>query len=403
MTPIEIRPHQLRALLWLLVLVPLIPIALMFQMMLNSVRAERLTSFDRLAAIYQQTLDTAEPGFARLTSGETPPSPRDVHNFVRGLLDRDVVLRVIDHEGRVLTGANVADSQPVARKSLHRHGLPWTVQVFLLDDETLARGAREQFRGYLGVVIGAVAGVLIIAVVAALTVSRQLELRELRNTAVATVAHELRTPLAAMRMLVDTLREGRVRDETQRQEYLDLIAAENERLSRLAEDFLTFSRLDRGKHKLTLAPVAPGAVVEQALQGLRSRLEAPGCAFSLDLPSDLPPVRADRDALASVLANLLDNALKYTGDAKRISLWARAARDAVVFAVTDNGIGMDRAQLERVFEPFHQVDDRLARDAEGAGLGLAIVARIVGLHGGRIHVDSKPGQGATFSIRIPLA
>jgi signal transduction histidine kinase len=403
MTPPEIRPHQIRALLWLLVLVPLIPIALMFQLVLNSVRAERSTSLDRLSSIYQQALDSAEPAFSRLVAAEGSPSPREIHNLVRGLLDRDVVLRVVDSEGRVLTGANIAASQPIARKSLHRHGLPWTVQVFLLDEETLARGAREQFRGYLGIVIGAVAVVLIIATAAALTLNRQIELRELRNTAVATVAHELRTPLASMRMLVDTLREGRIRDETQRLEYLDLIAAENERLSRLAEDFLTFSRLERGKHKLVLAPVSPRAVVDQALQGLRPRLDSPRCTFSLDVPGGLPPVLADRDALAAVLVNLLDNALKYTGDDKRISLWARAARDAVVFAVTDNGIGMGHSQLKRVFEPFHQIDDRLARVAEGAGLGLAIVARIVGLHRGRIHVDSKPGQGTTFSIRIPLA
>lgn len=402
--PSEYRPSQIRALLWLLVLVPLIPVGLMVRFMADTLAAERTASLERLGSIYQQTLNNAWPGFERqmVAPGHTP-SAKDVHRYFRTLLDSDVVLRVVDSNGRALTGANILARDPVAQKSLKPAGLPWTVQVFVLDEETLALGVREQFRSNLMIVGGAVVLIILIAGGAAFTVSRQIELRELRTTAVATVAHELRTPLASMRMLVDTLREGRVRGEEQRAEYLDLIAAECARLSRLAEDFLTFSRLERGKHQLQLAPVAPRVVAEQAAAALRPRLSAPGCTFTLDVPGDLPPVRADRDALASVLTNLLDNALKYTREEKNISLWVRSAKDAVVFAITDNGIGLDRAQVRRVFKPFHQVDDRLARQGEGAGLGLAIVARIIALHHGKIRVDSEPGQGTTFSVRIPLA
>lgn len=400
----EIRPSQLRALLWLLVVVPLIPTGLMLRFMVDTLRVERAASLERLSGIYQQTLDNAEAGFSRhLATLGAPPKPHEAHRYFRALLDRDVVLRIVDSNGQALSGANVRSLDPVAQKSLKQLGLPWTVQVFLLDDQALLTAVQAQFRSYLTIVISAVAVIVVIAALAAFTVSRQLELRELRTTAVATVAHELRTPLASMRMLVDTLREGRVRDDEQAHEYLDLIAAENERLSRLAEDFLTFSRLERGKQSLQLAPIAPRAVVEQALAGLRPRLSSPGCNFVLDVPGDLPPVRADRDALSSILANLLDNALKYTREDKRISLWVRAAKDAVVFAVTDNGIGLDRAQVRRIFKPFHQVDDRLTRTGEGAGLGLAIVAKLVALHRGKIHVDSRPNQGTTFSVRIPVA
>lgn len=400
----EIRPSQLRALLWLLVVVPLIPVGLMLRFMFDTVRAEREATFERLAAIYQQTLDNAVPGFGRhMATLSQPVTARDTHTYFRSLLDRDVLVRVVDQSGKPLTGAIVPSTHPVAQLSLRKLDLPLTVQVFLLNEETLAAGQKEQFRSYVLIVSVAVFLIVGIAFLAALTLSRQLELRELRTTAVATVAHELRTPLASMRMLVDTLREGRVRGEDQVREYLDLVAKENDRLSRLAEDFLTFSRLERGKQQLKLEPVAPRVIAEQAIAGLRPRLEAPGCTFTYDVPSDLPPVRADRDALTSIISNLLDNALKYTGDAKQIALWVRPARDAVVFAITDNGIGIDRAHLRRIFKPFQQVDDRLSRQGEGAGLGLAIVLKLVALHRGKLHVDSSVGSGTTFSVRIPVA
>jgi signal transduction histidine kinase len=399
----EIRPSQLRALLWLLVLVPLIPTGLMLRFMFDTVKAERAATFERLTAIYQQTMDNAAPGFGRHIAGlNKPVSARETHSYFRSLLDRDVLVRVVDQSGKALTGATVPPRSPVAQLGLQKFNVPYTVQIFLLDEDTLAVGPREQFRSYVTIVLIAVFLIVGIAFLAALTVSRQIELRELRTTGVATVAHELRTPLASMRMLVDTLREGRVRGD-QAREYLDLIAKENDRLSRLAEDFLTFSRLERGKQQLNLEPVAPRVIVEQAISSLRPRLEAPGCTFTYDVPGDLPPVRADRDALASILSNLLDNALKYTGESKQIALWVRPARDAVVFAITDNGIGIDRAQLRQIFKPFQQVDDRLSRQGEGAGLGLAIVSKLIALHRGKIHVDSSVGSGTTFSVRIPVA
>jgi signal transduction histidine kinase len=400
----EIRPSQLRALLWLLVLVPLIPVGLMLQLTLESARVEQAVALDRLSVAYQRTLESGAAAFARhLGTRRDPPTARDAHQYFRAMLDSGVVVRVVEEGGRVLTGARVPPGPPVAVVGLGASRLPWEVQVFLLDAQAAERGVREQFRGQIGLILGTVVVIVSIAGAAAWTLNRQIELRELRSTAVATVAHELRTPLASLRMLVDTLREGRVREPAAVAEYLELIAQENARLGRLAEDFLTFSRLERGKQPLALEPLSPRAIAEQVVAGLRPRLEAPGCTFSLDVPGDLPPVRADREALAGILTNLLDNALKYTGADKRISLWVRAAREAVVFAVTDNGIGLARAEQRRIFKPFYQVDDRLARSGAGAGLGLAIVARLVAAHGGKIQVDSQPGKGTTFSVRIPTA
>ena len=404
MTPHEIRPSQLRALLLLLVIVPLIPTALMVRFMFDTVRDERTASLERLSAIYQQTLANADAAFARHLAGRREPvTARETHNYYRDLLDRAVLVRVIDAAGRPLTGNTVIHAAPIAQSSLREVGLPWSVQVFLLDAEMLNLEQEQQFRSYLWIVGLVLAAIIGFAVLAVAIVSRQFELRELRSTAVATVAHELRTPLASIRLLVDTLREGRYRGGQQLREYLELIAHENQRLSRLAEAFLTFSRLDRGALKLDLQNVTPRAVVEQALVALRSPLEAPGCAFSLDLPDDLPAIRADRDALATVLTNLLENALKYTGREKRIALRVGTARDRMVFTVEDNGIGIAPRERRAIFRPFHQIDTKLARQREGIGLGLSIVARIVSAHHGRVDVESEPGRGSIFRVAIPLA
>jgi len=401
MTSHEIRPSQLRALLLLLVLVPLLPTGLMLQFMFDTVRTERAAALERLSAIYQQTLANADATFARHIAGRHEVTPRETHNYYRALLDRDVVVRVIDAQGNVLTGNTVVTNAPVGQTSLRELGLPWSVQVFLLDVERLDVDQQQQFRSYLRIVGVVLVAILAFAVLAVAIVNRQIELRELRSTAVATVAHELRTPLASMRMLVDTLREGRYRGEAQLNEYLALIAQENERLARLADDFLTFTQLERGAQRLEFRPVPPRAVIEQAVAALRTRLEA--STFTLEVADDLPAVLADREALAIVLTNLLDNALKYSEADPRIAVRAHATAGAVAISVEDHGIGIPSSEHRAIFRPFHQSNAKLARTREGIGLGLSIVERLVRAHRGSIAVASTPGHGSTFTITIPIA
>jgi len=394
----------LRALLLLLVIVPLLPTALMLRFMFDTVRSERTASFERLSATYQQTLTNADSTFTRhLANRRESINARDVHNYYRDLLDRAVLVRVIDADGRPLTGNTVAGIAPVAQTSLRELGFPWSVQLFLLDAETLNVEQQQQFRSYLWIVGLIVIGILAFAALAVAIVNRQLELREMRSTAVATVAHELRTPLAAMRVLVDTLREGRYRDDRQLREYLDLVAQENARLSRLAENFLTFSQVERGALRLQLQPTAPEAAVEQALTSLQPRLSAAGCVFRQEIAANLPPVQADAVALATILTNLLENALKYTGPEKRIALRVSHLGDHVSFAVEDNGIGISASERRAIFRPFHQADARLSRHREGIGLGLSIVRRLVEALQGRIEVESEPGRGSTFRVLLPAS
>ncbi len=403
MTLQEIKPKQLRALLLLLVLVPFIPMVLMLPFILDALEGEREAAMERVTGFYQQTLVRGSASLVNHKERSTGPlQPEEVAAFYRGLFDQKVEVAIADTSGKIVAGPDKITGELIAETRLRQPEHPWQVRVYLIDDSVIQDAIRGQLKVYAWTALISAVATCGIAAAAGLTVSRQLRLHELKNTSVATVAHELRTPLASMRLLVDTLREGRCRTEEQRREYLDLIAAENLRLSRLTDNFLTHSRLDRGQHAFTFAPVALRPVIDQAVAALRAKLEAPGCAFTIDVVEPLPELTADRDGLLTVLTNLLENALKYTGDLKRIALRVRSAADAIVFTVSDNGVGLTRAERKRIFEPFFQADQKLTRAREGCGHGLAIVREIVTAHRGTIVVESEPGNGSEFIVTLPF-
>jgi signal transduction histidine kinase len=268
--------------------------------------------------------------------------------------------------------------------------------------ETLSQEIRAQTVVYQW---AAAVVVLVIAYLATFIgrhVVRQNRLTRLKNDLIATVSHELKTPLASMRALVDTLLEGRYRDEQQVREYLGLVARENTRLSRLIDNFLTFSRMERNKRTFEFGDVRVEELVEASVGSVHERFSAGGCRLDVDVAENLPVLTGDRDALVTVLLNLLDNAYKYSDEDKHILLRAYTADGDVCLAVTDNGIGLSRRAMRRVFERFYQVDRTLSRRAGGCGLGLSIVKFIVDAHGGRIDVESRLGKGSTFTVRLPV-
>jgi signal transduction histidine kinase len=260
----------------------------------------------------------------------------------------------------------------------------------------------------------------------AMSFRRQMRLARLKNDLVAAVSHELKTPLASIRLLVDTLlaeaekgdsphlcaapsgpfrQVGTVpffgSDRLRSREYLELVAKENARLCRLIDNFLTFSRMERNKHAFTPSEITPADVVAAAANAVGERFSQASCRFEVYADPDLPPIMADADAMTTALVNLLDNAYKYTDDDKQISLMAHTDGNWVFFDVSDNGVGLSRSACGRVFERFYQVDRELSRSRGGCGLGLSIVEFIAKAHGGRVNVRSQSGKGSTFTMAIP--
>jgi signal transduction histidine kinase len=261
-------------------------------------------------------------------------------------------------------------------------------------------GARRQTMAYMAVAATALAATVLIAVITGSAFRRQLRLARLKTDLVAAVSHELRTPLASMRVLVDGLLADPTLDETKTREYLHLLESENARLTRLIENFLAFSRLERGRERFVFTAVTPSTVINAAVAAIRERVP-PDCELRIEVAPDLPPVRADEGAVVSALINLLDNAMKYTPDQKRVVVRATRMAGGVAFEVQDNGIGIAPREHRRIFRRFYRVDQRLASATSGVGLGLSIVELIARAHGGSVSVQSAEGTGSVFTLYVP--
>lgn len=261
--------------------------------------------------------------------------------------------------------------------------------------------ANFAFNVALSVVLAAVlVGGIVLALGAA---GRAVRLSEVKSDFVSNVSHELRTPLASIRVFAELLRLGRVPSADKVQEYGEYIEAESRRLSRLIDNILDFSRIESGRKEYQFVLADLREVVAATVKTFDAHLRHSGFRVALEgLDQPLPKVSIDADAIGQALHNLLDNAVKYSGDAKEIAVRLGRDGDFLVLSVQDHGIGIPRGEQEKIFDRFHRVGTALVHEVKGSGLGLSIVRHIVQVHGGRVSVASGPGAGSAFTIRLPI-
>jgi signal transduction histidine kinase len=258
----------------------------------------------------------------------------------------------------------------------------------------------DEDRRVVVILVGLSAVIAVAVLLAFFALRREVELARRKSDFLSAVSHELRAPVTTIRMYAEMLRDGWVDDAVRRTEYESAIVSEGERLSRLVENVLAYSRRERGK------PLAfrDGDLAEKVREvaGLeRPVFERAGLALEVEAPPTLP-WRFDGDAVMQILVNLLDNALKHSRDAtdRRITVRLAGAPDAATLTVEDHGTGIPGAEQKKIFEPFYRVGSELTRETRGAGLGLALVRRLARAHGGDVSVHSEPGQGAAFTVRL---
>lgn len=233
------------------------------------------------------------------------------------------------------------------------------------------------------------------------SVRRELRLSRLKSDFVANVSHELKTPLALIRLYAETLELARVPSEERKGEYYRVIGKESRRLTQLINNILDFSRIEAGRKEYRLVPSDLGAIVRDVVDAYRFAIEKLGFTLELQLADELPTLELDPEAISQALINLLNNSIKYSPEHKAIVVGLKLAAGRVLLSVSDRGIGIPRSEHRRIFEKFYRVETSLVHTTKGSGLGLALVQHIAEAHGGQVEVRSTPGEGSTFTLSLP--
>jgi signal transduction histidine kinase len=329
---------------------------------------------------------------------------REIFDATLGGLEAPTLVAIVDRDGRSIWTREPLDrAEPILTVPL-RDSLPgWRVALYQPPGASARASVRRQvmvFSAALGLLLVMIA---IGAVATWRLVERETEMAQLKADFVANVSHDLKTPLSVIRMFAETLELGRVRDDAARQEYYRVITQESERLSRLIENVLDFSRIEGGRRTYARQPTAIEPLIRETLDAFAYPLAQAGFKIVVDVASDLPDVPLDRDAIGQALGNLVDNAIKYSSERKSIGVMATIESDRLCITVADEGVGIPRDEQDRIFEKFYRVGKSDTQGRRGSGVGLALVRHIVDAHGGDVIVESRPGEGSRFTIRLPLA
>ena len=329
---------------------------------------------------------------------------REILKKTLGGTESKGALAILDGSGRPVFSSQPLDrGEPVLTVPFGEALPAWRVALY----QPAGLSPRDMVRRQAMIFMAALA-LLLVVIAAGLVatyrlVRRESEIARLKSDFVANVSHDLKTPLSLIRMFAETLEMDRVPDEVRRREYYAVLTRESERLTRLIDNVLDFSRIESGRQRYDIAPGAVEPVVHEVLESFRHPLHQQGFAVDVSIAPDLPDVPLDPEALKQALANLLDNAMKYSADRRKIAVTARREGDGVAVEVADEGIGIAMSERERIFEKFYRIGRSETQGRRGSGVGLALVKHIVEAHGGRVTVDGGPGVGSRFTLHLPGA
>lgn len=323
------------------------------------------------------------------------------------------ILTLVDEQGRPLVAPEETELRDYRRPFVAREisaRLPLWEAAAYLTDPLLVSSRAGRIAKILWVLISLLfVSILIGGTLVLRTVRAEVVLSRQKTTFVANVSHELKTPLTSIRMFAEMLLEGRQRSETKKHEYLSLMVSESERLTRLINNVLDFSRMEQGGKHYSKERLDLFALCTELLESQRPRYEHSGfqlelhARFSKDNVTGQVWVQADPEALKQSVLNLLSNAEKYSGKRKVIEVEIHQVESWVCVDVMDRGKGVPPSQAKRIFEEFYRGDDSLTAKVRGSGLGLSITRRILRDHGGDVLYLPREGGGSIFRIKLPAA
>jgi signal transduction histidine kinase len=313
------------------------------------------------------------------------------------------IVAVLDHRDRpVYTRAPLDRAERVAVAGFRDELPEWRVALYQAPGLSPRQAVRRQV-----MVFTAAFGVLLVIIVAGIVTTyrlmrRETEMARLKSDFVANVSHDLKTPLSVIRMFGETLDMGRVTSEVQRQQYYRVITRESERLSRLIDNVLDFSRIEGGRRAYEIAPAPVEPLIRETLDAFAYPLAQRGFKVEVQIAAAVGEAPMDADAVGQALANLIDNAIKYSDERRAIRVEADVVGGRLRIAVEDEGIGIADREHAKVFDKFYRVGRSETQGRRGSGVGLALVRHIAEAHGGAVTVESAPGKGSRFTLWLPI-
>ncbi|MFN7933727.1 MAG: HAMP domain-containing sensor histidine kinase [Bryobacteraceae bacterium] len=310
----------------------------------------------------------------------------------------DVALALTDSEGRTVLGDAKAPVTQQAVRTASTTRLPWTVHAVSLRDVDSGRSPLLMAAVVMMAVLILGSGYL-----AYRAVSRELHVAKLQSDFVAAVSHEFRTPLTTIRQMSEMLVQDRVSSVERRRQFYEVLLRESDRLHRLVDGLLNFGRMEAGQMRYRFEVVDPAVVVRDVVADFRQEAGKAGYAVELEESGSVAPIRADRESLARVFWNLLENAVKYSPECHTVWVELGVAGKQVEVRVKDRGIGIPAGEQREIFRKFVRGARPKESAIQGTGVGLAIARQIVEAHRGEIQVRSAPGEGSEFTVLLPLA
>jgi len=265
--------------------------------------------------------------------------------------------------------------------------------------EELARGRFYEALVYNSILL---LTLLIGAFIIFRNIRKEVQLAQMKSDFVSNVSHELRTPLALIRMYAETLEMDRIKNDEKRKEYYQIIYKESERLTRLINNILNFSRIESGRKEYNFQQSDLNNIIQETVDVYSYHIKKRGFELEILLTGDLPSINTDEEAITECIINLLDNAVKYSEKDKHIKISTGKETSGIFVEVSDKGIGINEKDLAHIFEKFYRVSSGPVHNTKGSGLGLTLVQHIVHAHSGEIKVNSNPGEGTTFRLIFPI-
>jgi signal transduction histidine kinase len=307
-----------------------------------------------------------------------------------------------DLAGRPLAGKrNPSAALSLATEYFEDNFPPWKIELFQApakDLEILDLRRNFYFWTILTLIVVLAFGAFLIV----RTIGHEMEILKIKSDFVSSVSHEFKTPLTSIKALMERLVDGKVRDAGKMDQYFSIIAQDTDKLTRLVNNLLDFSKIEEGKKEYDFSDTDIVRIATEQVQGFNNEQVLAGRDIRLEITGEIPALRADADALSRALTNLLGNAVKFTPPGKTIRVGLTSDGENVVLEVEDEGMGIHPDEVGKVFEKFFQGRNALDQSIKGTGLGLTLVKHIVEAHGGKILVESRFGLGSKFSMVFPI-